>query len=104
MNPGPLALHECLSRGWDAVTYYQWTRALWPSLDKNFRPAIAHRAVRRYRRASSNGFRYRVADPFRQRPEGFADGTVTGRFERVTAVEMTAVTDARRTTGEEKLL
>ncbi|KAJ6543825.1 hypothetical protein B0H10DRAFT_2203144 [Mycena sp. CBHHK59/15] len=38
----------------------------------------------------------RVADPFRRAPEIFFDGTATGRFERATAVEMTAVTATGR--------
>ncbi|KAJ6615301.1 hypothetical protein B0H10DRAFT_1950008 [Mycena sp. CBHHK59/15] len=58
------------------------------------------RAVRRARRAGSTGSVRRVADPFRQAPEIFFDGTATGRFERATAVEMTAVTATGRHDGK----
>ncbi|KAJ6548039.1 hypothetical protein B0H10DRAFT_2383360 [Mycena sp. CBHHK59/15] len=42
----------------------------------------------------------RVADPFRRAPEIFFDGMATGRFERATAVEMTAMTATGRHDGK----
>ncbi|KAJ6622031.1 hypothetical protein B0H10DRAFT_1944870 [Mycena sp. CBHHK59/15] len=61
---------------------------------------VGVRAVRRARRAGSTGSVRRVADPFRRAPEIFFDGTATGRFERATAVEMTAVTATGRHDGK----
>ncbi|KAJ7909898.1 2OG-Fe(II) oxygenase superfamily-domain-containing protein [Mycena leptocephala] len=49
-----------------------------------------NRAVRRARRAGSSGSVRRLTDPFRQGLEILSDGTVTGRLEEPTAVEMTA--------------
>lgn len=55
--------------------------------------------MRRTRRAGFTGSVRRVADPFRRALKQLFDGTATGRFDEVTAVEMTAVTARRTTTG-----